>query len=114
MEKSEVFRQRLKEAREKKNWSQSELARQASITAAAVNQFEKGPRMPSMPILHSLASALEVSLDFLAGETSTPNEFKVQNEWQEFYRNFQDLSDKDREVLKAQAEALKMRSKSDD
>ena len=114
MEKSEVFRQRLKEAREKKDWSQAQLAREASITPAAVNQFEKGPRMPSMPILHSLANALEVSLDYLAGEKSTPNEFKVQTEWQEFYRNFQDLSDKDREILKAQAEALKQRSKSDD
>lgn len=114
MNKSEAFKQRLKQAREQKGWSQAELARQANITAAAVNQFEKGPREPSMPILHSLASALEVSLDYLVGETDTPNEFKVQNEWQEFYRNFQDLSDKDREILKAQAEALKLRAKSDE
>lgn len=114
MEDSNVFCQRLKDARSKKGWSQAELARNAGITPAAVNQFEKGPRKPSLPILHSLASALEVSLDYLAGETDQTNEFKVQTEWVEFYRNFQDLSEKDREILKAQADALKQRAKSDD
>lgn len=112
MEENSIFCQRLKEARTKKGWSQAELARHANITPAAVNQFEKGPRKPSLPILHSLASALEVSLDYLAGESDKPNEAKIQTEWVEFFRNFQDLSDKDREILKAQVDFLKQRAKS--
>ena len=81
---------------------------------AAVNQFEKGSRKPNMPILRKLAKVLDVSIDYLVGESEEENEVKVQNEWQEFYRGFSELTDKDREILKAQMDILKERSKSDD
>ena len=113
MNNSALFSQRMREARTKKGWSQAELARHAGITPAAVNQFENGPRKPSLPILQSLASALEVSMDYLAGNTEQSNEFQVQSEWQEFYRGFSDLSEKDRELLKAQMEILKKKAESD-
>lgn len=114
MNETDVFTLRIKLARDKKGWSQAELARNAEITPAAVNQFEKGSRKPNMPILLKLAKALDVSIDYLVGESDEENESKVQNQWQEFYRGFSELSEKDRELLKAQMDILKERSKSDD
>ena len=113
MSDSDVFNLRIKQSRDKKGWSQAELARNAEITPAAVNQFEKGSRKPNMPILRKLAKVLDVSIDYLVGESDEENEVKVQNEWQEFYRGFSELTDKDREILKAQMDILKERSKSD-
>ena len=114
MSDSDVFSLRIKQSRDKKGWSQAGLARNAEITPAAVNQFEKGSRKPNMPILRKLANVLDVSIDYLVGESDEENEVKVQNEWQEFYRGFSELTDKDREILKAQMDILKERSKSDD
>lgn len=110
MDKSEIFRQRLKEIRLKRDWSQAELARQAGITPAAVNQFEKGPRMPSLPILQNIAAALDVSIDYLAGVSDHPNEPKVADQFQSFYRSFSNLSDQDRKILEAQLEILQKKS----
>ena len=114
MERAELFSSRLREIREKHEWSQAELARKAGITPAAVNQFEKGSRMPNLPILRKLAITLKVSIDYLAGKSDQENEVQVQGEWQEFYRGFKDLSEKDRDLLKAQMEILKEKSKSDE
>ena len=100
MSDSETFHLRIKLSREKKGWSQAELARNAEITPAAVSQFEKGSRKPNMPILRKLGKVLDVSIDYLVGESDKENGIKVQNKWQEFYRGFSELSDKDRDILK--------------
>ena len=114
MENLEAFSTRLKNARKKHQWSQAELARKASITPAAVNQFEKGSRMPNLPILRKLAITLKVSTDYLAAKSDQENEVRVQDEWQEFYRGFKDLNEKDQGLLKAQMEILKERSRSNE
>lgn len=76
MSDSDVFSLRIKLSRDKKGWSQAELARNAEITPAAVNQFEKGSRKPNMPILRKLAKVLDVSIDYLVGESDEENEVK--------------------------------------
>ncbi|MAX67059.1 MAG: transcriptional regulator [Halobacteriovoraceae bacterium] len=111
MTENDIFSIRLKELRERKNWSQAEMARNAGITPAAANQFEKGTRKPNLPILQKLASVLEVSIDFLVGKSDEENEYKVNSEWEEFYRGFKELSEQDREILKEQMEFFKHRSK---
>ena len=114
MDNDDAFSRIIKLSREKKGWSQAELARNAKITPAAISQFEKGSRKPNMPILRKLAKVLGISIDYLVGESDKENEVKVQNEWQEFYRGFSELTDKDREILKAQMDILKERLKLDD
>ena len=114
MEDLEIFSFRLRETREKYHWSQAELARKASITPAAINQFEKGSRMPNLPILRKLAITLEVSIDYLTGRSNQENEPRVQQEWKEFYRGFKELSEKDRDYLKSHMEFLKKKSHSNE
>lgn len=73
MEKSskptEVFRERLRTAREFRGFSQGELAKRAGLQASAVSHFETGTRKPSFDNLKRLADALRVTTDYLVGRT---------------------------------------------
>ena len=74
MEKStrltDVFKERLRTAREFRELSQSELANRAHLQASAVSHFETGTRKPSFDNLKRLADALRVSTDYLLGRTT--------------------------------------------
>ncbi len=59
---------RLKEARITKNMLQAELAEAVGITKVSVCNYEKGRRIPSLPILIKIIEVLEVSADFLLGQ----------------------------------------------
>jgi Zn-dependent peptidase ImmA (M78 family)/DNA-binding XRE family transcriptional regulator len=52
--------ERLRLARELKEWTQADLARTLGVTAAAVSQFESGTTRPGADVLHRMADALEV------------------------------------------------------
>jgi Zn-dependent peptidase ImmA (M78 family)/DNA-binding XRE family transcriptional regulator len=52
--------ERLRLARELKEWSQADLARHIDVTAAAVSQFESGATRPGAEALHRMAGVLEV------------------------------------------------------
>lgn len=56
------------ELRKLAGWSQSELARRAGVTSPAINQIEKGDRMPSLILILKVARAFKVSLLELIGE----------------------------------------------
>lgn len=53
---------RVRQLRELRAWSQTELARAASMTQSAVARFEAGGTVPSLPVLERLASALDADL----------------------------------------------------
>lgn len=57
--------QRLRAAREKKGWTEADLARAAGLDVRAIKEYEKGTRAPSAPTLLALAGALGVSPDRL-------------------------------------------------
>ena len=52
----------VRELRERRSWSQSELAEAASMTQSAVARFEAGGTVPTLPVLERLARALDVQL----------------------------------------------------
>ena len=52
----------VRELRERRGWSQSELAEAASMTQSAVARFEAGATVPTLPVLERLARALDVEL----------------------------------------------------
>ncbi len=56
---------RLKEARERKNVKQSELARLIGVSQAAICKFETGEINPSLETLVKISLALECPLDEL-------------------------------------------------
>jgi transcriptional regulator with XRE-family HTH domain len=58
---------RIKNRRTKLGITQTELARTARLTPAAISQFESGARKPSFDALSKLAKSLKVTTDYLLG-----------------------------------------------
>ena len=68
-----TFGRRLRDARDLRRLSQSELADRARIPVAMISHFETGVRgSASADNLVKLANALEVSVDFLLGRADDP------------------------------------------
>ena len=59
----EIFSQRLKEARKMRKMTQAELRKKSGCVP--IGQFETGARLPSVETVVKLASALNVSADYL-------------------------------------------------
>jgi len=108
-----VLRMRITGTRESKRMTQAQLAEKAGITPAAISQIEKGNRVPSIPVLHRIASVLEVSLDYLMGKTdkSEIEDLLQSNDIKTFYRGFESLRSEDKEIIKKHIEFLKFQNK---
>lgn len=67
------FGDRLVKAREKKGLNQKELAQLLGITPTRLNYWEKNKREPDVFMIKKLASELNVSADYLIGNTIAKN-----------------------------------------
>jgi len=72
LERTNIFKERLKQVRTDKRLSLTELGIAVSVTRQAIMKFESGKTFPSFWVLCDLADALGVSLDYLAGRTDNP------------------------------------------
>jgi ribosome-binding protein aMBF1 (putative translation factor) len=52
----------VREIRQRRGWSQAELARASGMTQSAVARFEAGGAVPTLPVLDRLAAALDADL----------------------------------------------------
>ncbi len=52
----------VRELRERRGWSQKQLAQSSGMTQSAVARFEAGGTVPTLTVLERLAAALDVSL----------------------------------------------------
>lgn len=52
----------VREVREERGWSQTQLAEAAGMTQPAVARFEAGGTVPTIPVLERLAHALDLEL----------------------------------------------------
>lgn len=67
--------------REKRGWTQRELANRVNINVSVMNRIESNDRPVKDNELVHLANVLEVSTDYLLGRTDTPDlELKDTNE----------------------------------
>jgi len=64
----------LKEFREEKGLSQTELGNRVGLKQSTISQYEKGSRRPNLPMAKKLADALEISLDDFACLSTFQNE----------------------------------------
>ena len=64
-----TFARRLREVREQRGLSQSDVAERTGLLQAAVSHFETGRRTPSLENLIRLVDALNVSADVLLGRS---------------------------------------------
>jgi transcriptional regulator with XRE-family HTH domain len=62
-----IIAERLKEARNEKAKTQSDLAELLNISRAAFGEYERGNNLPPIDKLVIIARELEVSIDWLAG-----------------------------------------------
>jgi len=72
MPETSIFQKRLVAARKLRDLNQEALAKRAKLQPAAISHFETGSRKPSFDNLRKLASALEVTTDYLLGRSESP------------------------------------------
>ena len=104
----EIFRKRLKIAREKRNLTQNELGQKANLPPSSIAHFETGSRKPSLANLRRLAIALEVTTDYLLGRVD--NFTLIEQEGDSIFRDIENLSTKDLEFAKQMLRALAERN----
>jgi transcriptional regulator with XRE-family HTH domain len=104
---SEIFRERLREARKLRGYNQEELATKAGMPASSVAHFEGGTRKPSFESLRRLANALEITTDYLLGRADDP---EMAQAGDPLYRDVAKLTGNDREIAKDFLKMLAERS----
>ena len=93
---------RLSELRKTKKLSQEELAKKIGVYTNVMGRYERGEAKPSIEVAAKLAQALEVSLDYLAGNTDMVFDKKNVKRILDVQR----LSEKDAEHLYAMMDAF--------
>jgi len=69
MKSTTTFGKRLTEVRKAKKFSQDELAKKLDVHGAVIGRYERDEVKPSIETAAAIAEALEVSLDYLVGNT---------------------------------------------
>lgn len=59
----------ISQSRDKNNFSQSDLAEKSNVSRVMIGKYERGEAIPSIDAAKKIADALNVSLDFLVGES---------------------------------------------
>lgn len=60
-----IFSERLKEEREKRNWSQHDLAEKIHVSRQSVSKWETGKNYPSIEIIIHLSDLFSITIDEL-------------------------------------------------
>jgi transcriptional regulator with XRE-family HTH domain len=109
---TDLFPERLRLARQKRELSQEALAKRANLQPSAVSHFETGTRKPSFDNLRRIADALDVTTDYLLGRV---DEMQDVAGGDRLHRHLDQLTTADREIAKDFLEMLaKRRSQSED
>ncbi|MGE4296483.1 MAG: helix-turn-helix domain-containing protein [Desulfovibrionaceae bacterium] len=93
---SDIFKERLRTARDTRGLSQAELAAKTGLPPSSIAHFEGGKRKPSFDNLRKLSDALEVTTDYLLGRTDDP---AAHADADPLFRHAAKLSDADREFV---------------
>ena len=108
---SDIFRRRLRKARDMRGYKQEQLAERAKMPATTVAHFEAGTRKPSFDSLRKLAIALEITTDYLLGRVDDP---ELAEAGDPLFRDVGKLSGNDREIAKDFLKMLAERSSKKD
>lgn len=88
------FGKRLLEARKKKGLSQEEVAKKINTKAPVIGRYERNEAKPSIEAAAKLAQHLEVSLDYLVGNS----DIEVNTQMLDRVLQIQTLSDDDKKT----------------
>ncbi len=67
---------RLRELRNEKEITQSDLGKILNLSQRSISQYELGIRFPDEVVLNLIADFFDVSLDYLFGRTNIKNIYK--------------------------------------
>ena len=91
---------RIKKRRSKLGMTQTQLAKAAKLTPAAISQFESGARKPAFDTLSSLADALKVTTDYLLGKKEHGyDDLLADPRVSVMFRGIMELSEKDKDSM---------------
>ena len=92
--------QLIKNRRKQLAITQTELAKQSSLTPAAISQFESGTRKPSFDTLSNLADALKVTTDYLLGKRrENYDDLLADPKVSMMFKGMMELPEKDKEMM---------------
>ena len=90
----------IKDRRKQQSITQTELAKQSSLTPAAISQFESGTRKPSFDTLSNLADALKVTTDYLLGKRrESYDDLLADPKVSMMFKGMMELPEKDKEMM---------------
>ena len=102
---------RIKMRRRELKLTQTELAKEANLTPAAISQFESGTRKPSFKTLSSLSDALRVTTDYLLGKAEKNyNDLLADPKVNAMFKGMMKFTEKDKETLYEFYEFLKTKA----
>ncbi len=102
---------RIKTRRRELKLTQTELAKEANLTPAAISQFESGTRKPSFKTLSSLSDALKVTTDYLLGKAEKNyNDLLADPKVNAMFKGMMKFTEKDKETLYEFYEFLKTKA----
>lgn len=105
MKSNTEFSTVLKNCREERKLSQTELAEKTSLQPSAISHFEAGSRKPSFDNIRKLADSLKVTTDYLLGREINPTDSDI------IFRHSQNLNDEDRKLAENFMEMLANKNK---
>ena len=102
--------QLIKDRRKQLAITQTELAKQSSLTPAAISQFVSGTRKPSFDTLSNLADALKVTTDYLLGKRrESYDDLLADPKVSMMFKGMMELPEKDKEMMFEFYQFLRMR-----
>ena len=102
---------RIKMRRRELKLTQTELAREANLTPAAISQFESGTRKPSFKTLSSLSDALKVTTDYLLGKAEkSHDDLLADPKVNAMFTGMMTFTERDKEILYEFYEFLKTKA----
>jgi len=102
---------RIRNRRMELGITQTQLAKAAKLTPAAISQFESGSRKPSFDAMSKLATALKVTTDYLLGRKRPGYEdILADPKVSVMFRGIMELSEKDKETMLEFYEFLRSRN----
>ena len=87
------FSERLKKEREKKGWSQTELAEKIHVSRQSVSKWETGKNYPSIEVIIDLSDLFEITIDELLRSDEELKEKVIQDSKQLAYPKWKVLFD---------------------
>ena len=92
-----TFGERLREIRDEKGWSQTQLAQKLKTTKQMISCYELNQRSPRIELVQKYAKALNVPVDYLLGDTEaeaiTKTFWTRKKKKKPFYKIFMDVTD---------------------